>query len=114
MVKKAESDWKTFNLQSQSSSIRKYLDICKDWLVAHEDITEPSRKFCNMPQIFDDHASTFIGMTENEVRNVTIFKCSICSTESNLMSEGKSITANPFSRAQFMIICNECNSVMNR
>ena len=108
MVKKVDSDWQTFNVHAQSSSIRKYLDACKDWLVSHEDVVDTPRIYCNMLQKFDEIAPTYIGMMETEVRNVTFFKCSICSRDTNLNSEGKTITANPFTRAQFMLVCNDC------
>jgi len=114
MVKKTEEDWKTHTLISSSSSIRKYLDLCKNWLVLHDDNIEPTRTFCNIPVTFDNDSPTYMGMTDIDIRSVSKFRCSICSNHSDLNENGKCITANPFTRAQHMLVCEQCQSTILR
>ena len=93
-----------------SNSVRKYLDLCKDWLVSPPQEERFEELFLNVPFSFNMSSNSKIGMVETELRNVTEFKCNICSTEDNLKLDGKCLIVNPFTRAQLMVICNKCFS----
>lgn len=111
MVKKNDNDWTTYAIQPNSvASIRKYLDLCQNWLVTPpEKIDFGQSQFCNKRSDIMCTQETYIGMYETDMRNVTKFKCTICKQESDMSSDGKSIVANPFTRAQYMLLCNDCN-----
>lgn len=111
MVKKTDPDWTTYTIQSNTaSSIRKYLDLCQNWLTEPKDKSDVKHQFCNKKIELSYSVGTHIGMYESEVNNVSDFFCTICKKESNMQEEGKTMISNPFTRAQFMLLCNECHT----
>ena len=111
MVKKLESDWTNCVINTNSTaSIRKYLESCQNWLIASHDKRETvHHNFCNKINDLSEIQETYIGMYETDMRNVTSFICTVCKSHSNLLNDGKSIVANPFTRAQFMLLCDKCH-----
>ena len=111
MVKKVDPDWTNFVIQENSvSSIRKYLELCQNWLVAPQEKNAiPEHVFCNKRIDMQENHKTYIGMYESDVRNCRIFRCTICKTESKMKENGKSLVSNPFTRAQFMLLCENCH-----
>lgn len=111
MVKKTEEDWESHNLCSSSScNLRKYIDVCQNWLITPIKDTEEMSTFNNTPNgnIRNDRMSpVHFGMYKSEVRNIKIFNCTVCST--SVEGNGKCITANPFSRAEMMLVCETCH-----
>lgn len=110
MVKKSDSDWSNFAIQQTSTaSIKKYLQLCEHWLVTpHEKLQFHQDSFCNKKIEFSYVQEAHLGMYEIEMRNTTHFNCNICKSPSNMLQDGKSIVANPFTRAQYMLLCNSC------
>lgn len=109
MVKKIEPDWTTYIIQpNTASSTRKYLDLCQNWLIEPQDKTDIKHQFCNKKIEFSSTIGTHIGMYESEVNNITQFSCTICKKESNMEQDGKTMISNPFTRAQCMLLCNDC------
>ncbi len=113
MVKKQE-DWANFGQLTNAANKRKYLDLCKDWLVSNEIVPTTSVHFYNVNNTFDIKNDSTIGMYDTEVRYVERVDCQLCSNELNLKLNGKVVVANPFSRAQFMIVCENCGSDINK
>ena len=111
MVKKVDEDWMNFNISlSAQSNVRKYIDLCQSWLISPQSKHDTtSHRYFTIPPIFDENMMTDIGMFENDARNASEFTCFICKKPSNMQKDGKSIIANPFTRAQLMLLCNDCN-----
>ncbi len=109
MVKKID-DWKSFNSIDSSANIRKYLELCENWFINHDLTNSSYSQFYNIQFNHSKNSTTHIGMYENEIRICNEFKCTICNDISHMGTNGKSIVANPFTRAQFMLLCNN-NSI---
>lgn len=111
MVKKSDNDWKNYNIQSNSAiSVRKYLDLCQSWLIAPQETNSNTQEFFNKKIVCNTSQKAYIGMCEADLRNVVTFKCTICKTDTSMLEDGKSIVANPFTRAQFMLLCHDCHN----
>ena len=80
MVKKV--DWRVSQTINTSSAARKYLDLCKDWIVAM-DVEEKieDNKFCNMPVQSTQKKGPIFGLFETELRNCKYFECALCTKE---------------------------------
>lgn len=114
MVKKTDEDWSTCSMNlSTSTNVRKYLDLCKDWLVTHDSVGTEAL-FYNIDPHISEITKRSIGMYENETRHIQQFYCSCCNNLSNLKEDGKSFVANPFTRAQFMLVCNDCFAKLSK
>jgi hypothetical protein len=112
MVKKTENDWSnfTFSQASTISGVRKYLDLCQSWLASPKSVTNESKiLFCNKKVNFLDETETYLGMHDAEVREVRTFCCYVCKKDSSMDNDGKLMVANPFTRAQLMLLCGDCN-----
>ena len=110
MVKKqSEESWQTasFNMNT-SSHIRKYMDLCKEWYISNDNEVNMTPQFCNIAQKFDNSVKNRLGLHDTELRNITSFMCYICKQEYN-DSDKKTLTANPFTRAQYVLLCTNCN-----
>ena len=111
MVKKTEETWSSFVItQNSSSCVQKYIGICEQWLIEHEPTPNNTRSFINVTPELTNY-STCIGMYETDIRHINKFKCAICETYSD-MNNGKCVVANPFTRAQYMVLCADCNNVI--
>lgn len=111
MVKKVEEDWITFTSPTGTNGIRKYMDLCKDWLITHESIKSNPLQYFNIQNPVETETVTYFGMTDQEIRHITSFSCSICKEHANLSDDtGKIVIANPFTRAQNMLVCSSCSS----
>ena len=109
MVKKnPEESWKNFSLSiNTSSNIRKYLDLCKEWYISHDNDLHVAPQFCNIAPNFENNLNK-LGLYDTELRNITSFSCYICKEEHD-DSDKKILTANPFTRAQYVLLCTNCN-----
>lgn len=111
MVKKQEEDWTTFDTSNDSySNVRKYLDLCKDWLVSHDMLHPTSLQYCNIMPKLDIHSPNTLGVYETDLRKSMQFSCYICKESMKLEEGGKKVVANPFTRAQYLLVCNNCYS----
>lgn len=110
MVKKQE-DWTSFTGDlTNSTNIRKYLDLCKEWLITHDEKNNTVTKFYNVGSgTAKAPSDTIFGLDELAIRNSSNFSCAVCK-ECFAIDDGKSVVANPFTRAQYMLVCNTCNS----
>ena len=115
MVKKAEEDWKTIsNNLNNSTTVRKYLDLCKDWLISNDQTTESNYQFCNIKiKQIPFYDGNTLGLNEIDLRCIETFACIICKKKSSLQTDGKHIIANPFTRAQFTLMCGNCTNKIN-
>lgn len=115
MVKKADGDWQTFTFASHSATnVRKYLDACQTWLIAPDNTQESTHmQFFNMRSNFAKGAQMTFGMYDTDIKSVQQFKCSVCTRDANMETDGKCMVANPFTRAEFMLLCADCHQEIN-
>lgn len=113
MGKKQDNDWKQLGSNlSSSTSIRKYLDLCRDWYISNDNEIESVPQYCNISPNLNAVRETSLGLFDTDIRNVNEFNCYSCS--SFVSGENAKIAlANPFTRAQFMILCAECSIKIN-
>lgn len=113
--KKNENNWQTADAIKTLTQIRSHIDNCKEWLIsassseiadvnAHfssEDIVHVSADAaqCKIPNI---------GMLREEIPPIGIFDCFLCKKSEQSITEGVVVTANPFTRAQCMLLCRAC------
>lgn len=111
MVKKNDDDWKIVSNLSNSTAVRKYLELCKDWLISNDQSAESTYQFCNIKlKDIPCYDGNYLGLNENDLRCIEMFTCRICKRQSNLQTDGKHIIANPFTRAQFTLLCGNCTN----
>ena len=116
MVKKI-IEWHTIadNVTTPSHK-RAYIESCKDWLLSisatddthdtHDDEVDVGKQ--SLPVQTAPQFCTNIGLMGEHIYTENEFECFICKTVSNV-SDGKIISANPFTRAQYMLLCASCN-----
>jgi len=108
-VKKVDNEWTTITSLNTSTLIRKYIDLCKDWIVSNDSIPTQPEQFYNIaPQLdyFEEHS---LGLDELTIRHTSEFVCYFCK-ERKTLDEKKCLTANPFTRLQFMLVCTDCHN----
>jgi hypothetical protein len=89
---------------------RKFLDACQDWLMQNEDEVEhDSQHLLNQPWKFSQiHITETLGLLEDEVRLVQTANCGLC--KKNCMENWKVGIGNPFTHAQFVLLCTDCHA----
>jgi hypothetical protein len=110
MVKRANDNWEHAPMENASSNtIRKYLEMCKDWYLQNEDSPTNTKTFFNMTQGSTYVYPTSFGLCESELKMIDNFQCFLCEKPVDFKKEGKSFMVNPFTRNQYMITCNDCD-----
>ena len=107
MVKKTDEDWKQLK-GAANVSTKKYLELCKNYMIAASDTEIESKQFFNSAPVIPYTVQAKFGMTDDDIKYIEKFTCSICKAESSI-EFGKKITLNPFTRAQFTLVCADCN-----
>lgn len=111
MVKK-NVDWQAADLSGPSvasSKLREYIDACKEWLLKPPVEAETCEKV-SRPWVENMRPSAVgnIGLVADEFGPANHAPCFVCGTESSLAT-GKLVVANPFTRAQCMVLCAACS-----
>jgi hypothetical protein len=111
MVKqqKHELPWKKPPTTNGVMQLRKYIDQCSDWMVEPVNTSDNSA----IPVLASSHllGSTDcdnIGLVEGELQHSKRFRCFTCDAQVCLGERGRVVVANPFTRAQFMLLCDSC------
>lgn len=90
--------------------VRKYIDSCLEFLVKiPDDDDDANDVIYNHPWKFDtSERYDTLGLFEQDVRMLSHASCSICKC---MKDDGnwKVGIANPFTHAQFMILCHKCH-----
>ena len=111
MVKKQDESWQNTTSLPTSAHTRRYIDTCKEWLLTPITNVPKSVQICNIKPGNEDvflSAKDCIGLYELDIDILTRMECYVCSTM--ISSENcKKVVANPFTRAQFMIMCADCD-----
>lgn len=111
MVKpKPEPPWLNPPTSSTGSTqLRKYLDVCSDWIVEPSDeIADHAIPVLPASPVFGKTTCPNIGVLESDLQHSKSFECYTCSRVVCLGEHGKVVVANPFTRAQYMLQCNTC------
>ena len=104
-----KNNWRTIPIPNTTIQIRKYLEACQNWLMqTQEEETCSNECMYNHPWKFNDHTTKqTLGLLENEIQTIKKASCSICET---VTEDWKISVGNPFTHAQFMILCPKCHS----
>ena len=108
MVKKT-IEWQTCDTLASASQVNEYIESCKDWILSTPDAADDEVELSAqpMPSSVTTHKISNIGLIREHINTEQTFDCFICST-SKRVCEGKIVNANPFTRAQCMLVCNNC------
>ena len=110
-----KNDWQSAESAKTLTQMRTHIDNCKEWLTstttsfegnAHAQFstTDIAEIACHSTLL---NIPNNIGMLREDIPPVGNFKCFFCNNEV-CINEGRIVTANPFTRAQSMLLCNEC------
>ncbi len=110
MVKK-QIEWQNAEPLNTPSKIREYVDSCKDWLLSSNVEEEDEIELATqpIPVHVDSHVNNNIGLVTEHIYETNVFNCFVCKGE-RTVSSGKVVHANPFTRAQCMLVCETCES----
>lgn len=113
MVKKQEDDWMKATIDTHSAQqIRKYLDLCKDWLIQPNENEKEKHTFSNVPGESYDRKTGVIGVLDVDYQNIRMFQCALCKDDYDFGRHAVAYVANPFTRAQYMYICTACHGTL--
>lgn len=108
MVQKKGVEWQTVEHLTTPSHKRLYLESCKNWLLAMpEDAVETEVKRQEVPIAIESQHSENIGLVKEHIHFGNRFSCFVCGNEGNV-KDGRVVNANPFARAQCMLVCTTC------
>ena len=106
-----KSDWQEFACSAHPSVIRKYMDACEAFLNANNDEQDVQQPYTFSPlpvvKITNTDPARSIGLVHEKLHYIEESVCYFC----GLMvpcKEEHVLSANPFTRAQFMIVCKGC------
>ena len=108
MVKKT-IEWQTCETLSSASQVNEYIESCKEWILSTPDVAEDEVELSAqaLPTKIAPHKTSNIGLIREHINSEHTFDCFMCSA-SKRVSDGKIINANPFTRAQCMLVCSSC------
>lgn len=109
MVQKKTIDWSTTDVLTTPSQKRLYIESCKDWLLAIPDnaVDESEVTRQDAPAFVQPQRSENIGMVKEHIHMNNTFTCFVCDARGDV-KDGCIINANPFARAQCMLVCADC------
>lgn len=105
-------DWHTVESVATPSQTRAYIDSCKEWLLALPDEEEDEMEISTheqMPLVVDPCEHHNNGMLRENIFVCNTFRCFMCKASCEV-SKGRSVVANPFTRSQCIMLCNECHA----
>jgi hypothetical protein len=108
MVKKSVT-WQSAGAVQTLSQVRTYIESCKDWLmelpVNDEDEADGvvSKLHLDVPAGRHDNN----GLVREQIIPGNFFECYICNCASRV-GDGHIVVANPFTRAQCLLLCRGC------
>lgn len=112
---KKNSDWQAVDHVKTLAQMRTHIEKCKDWLTSaapddcDEELQIPPSRRAVLPLVHGSDA-LFIpntGIRPEDVPPVGRFVCFLCKTTGSIES-CRLINANPFTRAQCMLLCQNC------
>ena len=108
MVKKT-IEWQTCETLSSASQVNEYIESCKEWILSTPDVPDDEVELSAqpMPTTVTTHTISNIGLIREHINSEHTFNCFVCST-TNRVADGKIVNANPFTRAQCMLVCSTC------
>lgn len=118
MTVKKPCEWQTMENVKTLVQMRSHIENCKDWLTTtseEEEELHVTRSKAAIDLIVGERAAarggtvSNIGIRREDVPAVGHFFCFLCQAEKDI-AESSIITANPFTRAQCMLLCQDCAS----
>jgi len=111
MVQKKILTWMEFTPSTNPSIIRKYMDACEQFLLEHPPVNKEEIKMfanCDIKKNIIDNKKS-LAILESDLHYIGESSCYTCKTIVDCKDENI-ITANPFTRAQFVILCKTCSA----
>ena len=109
-----KNDWQSAESAKTLTQMRTHIDNCKEWLTSTTlTFEENAHAHFSTTDIAEIAGHTTmlkipnIGMLREDIPPVGRFECFFCKKEV-CIQKGRIVTANPFTRAQSMLLCNEC------
>lgn len=108
---KKSVEWQTCGALSSASQVNEYIESCKEWILSTPDVAQDEVELSTQPMPSGAAAVpqkiSNIGLIREHINLEHTFDCFICSASKRVV-EGKIVNANPFTRAQCMLVCNTC------
>ena len=108
-----KTEWQSFTPHTNNPSLlRKYMYACEQFLISFTEEQEKTYTYTPLPIVkmkIEDREKS-IGIVEEKLHYIDSIACYVCGKLQECKEENI-ISANPFTRAQFMIICKECNTL---
>lgn len=108
MGKDKEKNWNEYPLTDNAVQLRRYMDVCHADIVASDSqCMNRERIACNPREgaRLKTRQTGFLGQQLSYIKHAP---CYICKRE--FCTDGNGYMANPFARAQYTIICEECKT----
>lgn len=108
MVKKSVA-WQSAGPVQTLSQVRTYIESCKDWLmelpVNNEDEVDGIVSELHLDVPAGRHDNN--GLVREQIIPGNSFECYVCNCGSRV-GDGHIVVANPFTRAQCLLLCRGC------
>jgi hypothetical protein len=107
---KKNVDWHAIETISTPSQTRAYIDSCKEWLIALPSDDEDEDGDINTqdpPQATVSCTHTNNGILREQIYMCNTIECFLCKRSVDV-ANGRIIIANPFTRAQCILCCQQC------
>ena len=115
VAKKTEADWQSADAIKTLTQMHAHIENCKEWLTSSniqrdEDVNIIQFATKDILDIAKNAEMTTvpnIGVLREDIPPVGLFDCFMCKTRTSV-ANSRIITANPFTRAQCMLLCQDC------
>lgn len=112
---KKSTDWQAAESVKTLAQMRTHIEKCKEWLTAADDGDEelqiPPSRYTDLPWIASASLPRVpnIGIRLEDIPPVGVFTCFLCDKEDQIEA-AQLVSANPFTRAPCMVICQNCTT----
>jgi len=93
------------------SELKVYIDTCKAYILESNEPLQENIVINNLWNIKQSVSKDVLGLLEDDIVLITTFECAVCSAQSQKKNV---VCVNPFTRAQFALLCDTCNKVVAR
>lgn len=102
-------DWKEFVNDNSPSILRKYMDACEAFLIAPTENNDRKYTYTQIPvaRLTNDDPQKSLGLIAEKLNLIEESVCYFCHNMVKCKDE-HIVSGNPFTRAQFMVMCKEC------
>lgn len=113
---KKSNDWQAAENVKTLAQMRTHIEKCKEWLTAanddgEEELQIPPSRYKDLPITSGSVVPRIpnIGIRPEDIPPVGVFTCFLCNKEDQIEA-GQLVSANPFTRASCMVVCQNCTT----